>query len=651
MPRVNNKKIAPTTDHPYFSCPGPTRLLIAAALLCGSAAFGVARADNTVLDWNNELLLITQQTSGNLVAGPPDVAQEIAAVGEAMSDAVNGATGSTIASFAYTGGSVANADANVAAATAAYTALMNIFADPVWQNPITSTATGATPLSTNTNLGANNSSNVNLAKNIIIPELQSFFTAQLATQGLSSPSTTCASSSSAACNGYTLGINAAIAVDNATATSPTASGAVASIINGLQANAPAGSGTPGSNPDSGTPGVYVPPANPARPEMFPTWSTVATTGITSGQLTSALATVNGPPAINTPAYAAALLQTECQGASGGFASLPASVQAACTAAGFAQSAAQAQASATAALFWNDPGTTIQPPGHWLQIADSAMLSQGTSLLQSAQLTALEGQAMNDAGIAAWEDKYAYNLWRPVTAIQDCSPGTSTSTGGSGAVGWTSDFTTCDSAWSSLIATPPHPDYLAGHPAFSGAAATVLADFFGNDNISFTSSSDYYCNGGITNVNGANQVISCTLSGTTYYICSATTNPQFDNSDLPVDCVDSSGNVTALTSANCNSVTSDGVNNGSPLICPITETYSRFSDASSGLFGAEYSRVVGGIHTPIAVIDALAVGNGIGQQVAAGAGLPDVLPEPSTLSICAVSLLALTRLRRRRSRQA
>ena len=39
-------------------------------------------------------------------------------------------------------------------------------------------------------------------------------------------------------------------------------------------------------------------------------------------------------------------------------------------------------------------------------------------------------------------------------------------------------------WSSLISTPPHPDYVAGHPAFSGAAATVLASFFGTDNIAF-----------------------------------------------------------------------------------------------------------------------------------------------------------------------
>ena len=628
---------------PRANRPGTARLLIAVAALCGSAGLRSAHADNTVLDWNNEFLLITQQTSGNLVAGPPDVAQEIAAMGEAMSDAVNASTGNTISSFAYTGGAVANANANVAAATAAYTALYNVFTDPVWQTPITSTSIPA--LTTNPNLAANNSSNVTLANNIIIPELQSFFASQLTSMGLTSPGTTCASSSSALCNGYNLGISAATAVDNATATSPTASGAVAAIENGLNANAPVGSGT--------TPGVYVPPSNLLRPEMFPTWgSTVTPTGITSTQFNSALATISGPPALGSQAYATALLQTECQGSSSGFSGLPTNIQSACTAAGFAQTAAQAQASATAALFWNDPGTTIQPPGHWLQITDSALISQGSSLLQSAQLTALEGEAMNDAGIAAWDVKYQDNLWRPVTAISDCGPGGTSA----GTVTWNANFTTCDTSWTSLIATPPHPDYIAGHPAFSGAAATVLADFFGTDNISFTSSSDYYCNSGSNMFNSSNQVIGCavTVGSTTtnYYICSATSSPEFNNSDLPVDCKDNATNaITSLDGAQCNTVTTNGVNNNSPLICPITLSFDSFSSASSGTNGAEFSRVVGGIHTPPAVVDALTVGDAVGAEVAADAGLPDVVPEPSSLSVCALGLLALTRLRRRRVRPA
>jgi hypothetical protein len=575
-----------------------------------------ARAGNVVVDWNNEFLTITQQTSGNVVAGPPEVAREIAQLGAAMSDAVNAATGSTISSFAYTGGPVANADANVAAATAAYTALINIFTDPVWSTPVSQL--------TNNPVFSANTSNTTLANNVILPELRNFFSSELSSLGLTSPGA-CATSASALCNGYNLGIAAAAAVNTSATFSPVASGAVASIVNGLNANMPAGSGTAG---------VYVPPSNPARPEMFPTWGGTTPTGATSAQVTAAESAVTAP-VIGSASYANNLLQTECQGYSGGQSALPANIQAACAAAGFAQTTAQQITYATSALFWNDPGTTIQPPGHWLQIADSAMTGQNTSLLQSAELTALLGEAQNSAGIAAWDLKYQYNLWRPTTAINSCT----------GTASWNSNFTTCDQGWSSLIATPPHPDYVAGHPAFSGAAATVLANFFGTDNVSFSSTSNYYCNGGTNIFDSNNMVIGCKASnGTTYTICPSGQTPDFVNG-LPVDCTDGT-NTYAVTGDNCNTVTSTGVNNGSLLICPITESYTSFSAASQGPLGSEYSRVVGGIHTPAAVQDALTVGVAIGLAVSGNAGLPDVVPEPSSLSLCAVGLLALIRFRRR-----
>ncbi|MDB5399304.1 MAG: superfamily protein [Rhodopila sp.] len=585
MLRSDHIKVMPRAGHLRIP-----RLLIVVTMLCGMAGLRPAHADNTVTDWNNEFLLITQQTSGNLVAGPPDVAREIAQVGQAMSDAVNAASGSTLSSFAYTGGSVANANANVAAATAAYTALTSIFTDPAWQTPISTVTGSATP----------NNSNVNLANNIIIPELRSFLSTQLTSLGLASPGS-CGSSTSSACLGYNLGIAAAKAVDNAPSTNPVTSGAVAAIQHGLLPNAPTGSGT--------TPGVYVPPsATGGRPEMMPTWGGTTPTGITTTQLAAARATVSGPPAINSQAYQQALLQTECQGSSVGLSNLPANIQTACAAAGYQQ---ETNAQANAALFWNDPGTTIQPPGHWLQIADTVMTSQNSSLLQSAQLTALLGEAENDAGIAAWGIKYTQNLWRPVTAIQNCGAGGTAA----GLVTWSTFFTTCDTSWASLIATPPHPDYVAGHPAFSGAAATVLTDFFGTDNIAFSSTSDYYCNGGTAQFDPAtNLLVSCTLNNVVYSVSN------------PADCA----------------VISNGIDsNGSPLICPITETFGSFSDASSGVNGAEFSRVVGGIHTPFSVEDALTIGNAIGADVMLDA------PEPSSLAVCIVALLALTGLRQRR----
>ena len=39
-------------------------------------------------------------------------------------------------------------------------------------------------------------------------------------------------------------------------------------------------------------------------------------------------------------------------------------------------------------------------------------------------------------------------------------------------------------------TPPFPDYVSGHSAFSSAAATVLAMFYGRDDISFETGSDF-----------------------------------------------------------------------------------------------------------------------------------------------------------------
>ena len=588
MPRSVSTHVAPRPARP-----GVARLLATATLLCAATGIGAAHASNMVTDWNSEFLLITQQTSGNLVAGPPEVAREIAQLGAAMSDAVNAATGNTISSFAYsaTGGSAATTNASVAAAYAAYNALNNIFTDQVWTQSIASLSGSGT-----------NTSNLGLGT-LVTGQLSSFLTAQLS--ALCSADATGCSGTATYSNGRAVGIAAAAAVNTSAAFSPITSGAVASIINGLTPQTPVGSGTPG---------VYVPPT--ARPEMFPTWGGTTPTGITSGQLASAIGSISGPPAIGSLAYATALLQTECQGASSGFASLSGATQAKCITAGFGQTNAQANASANAALFWNDPGTTIQPPGHWLQIADTAMISQNSSLLQSAQLTALLGESMNDAGIAAWAIKYTDNLWRPITAIRNCGSGGTAA----GTVTWSSDFTTCDTSWRSLIATPPHPDYVAGHPAFSGAAATVLADFFGTDNITFTSSSNYYCNGGAAAFDSSNLLVSCTLAGTTYMVGVA---------------------------GDCAIIVNGANSNDSPLICPITATFTSFSAASSGPNGSEFSRVVGGIHTSFAVEDALSVGNLIGAMLASNAGLPDVLPEPSSLSICAISLLALTRLRRRR----
>ncbi|HEX2339716.1 MAG TPA: vanadium-dependent haloperoxidase [Vicinamibacterales bacterium] len=115
-------------------------------------------------------------------------------------------------------------------------------------------------------------------------------------------------------------------------------------------------------------------------------------------------------------------------------------------------------------------------GHWNHIAQEVVARTGTSLEESARLFALLNIAMADAAICAWDARYTYNFWRPVSAIRfgdtDGNPATMP-----------------DPSWSSFIVTPPFPDYVPGHSAFSAAAATALALFYGTDDIPFTTGSD------------------------------------------------------------------------------------------------------------------------------------------------------------------
>jgi membrane-associated phospholipid phosphatase len=130
-----------------------------------------------------------------------------------------------------------------------------------------------------------------------------------------------------------------------------------------------------------------------------------------------------------------------------------------------------------AHFWADGAGTETPPGHWNSIAQDVGGQLGNSLQENARLFALLNIAMADAAICAWNAKYAYNFWRPVTAIREGD------TDGN-------DATEADPSWSSFIVTPPFPEYVSGHSTFSGAAATVLAMFFGTDDIAFETGSDF-----------------------------------------------------------------------------------------------------------------------------------------------------------------
>src|SRR6266436_6740249 len=111
---------------------------------------------------------------------------------------------------------------------------------------------------------------------------------------------------------------------------------------------------------------------------------------------------------------------------------------------------------------------------WNEIAENATLAHHTNLETTARLFAVLNLSFADSVIAFYDAKYHYQLWRPITAIREAN-----TAGNPAIVG--------DPAWTPLVATALDPDYPAAHAVISGDAATVLADFFGNqDQIRATS---------------------------------------------------------------------------------------------------------------------------------------------------------------------
>lgn len=115
-----------------------------------------------------------------------------------------------------------------------------------------------------------------------------------------------------------------------------------------------------------------------------------------------------------------------------------------------------------ARFWIATG-----PQNWNPAARQVAIARKATLSENARTFALLNMAGADAFIASWDAKFVYNQWRPVTAIRAAD------TDGNAA-------TIADPAWTPLLATPPFPDYIAGHTTFAGAAEVVLACVFGND---------------------------------------------------------------------------------------------------------------------------------------------------------------------------
>jgi hypothetical protein len=99
------------------------------------------------------------------------------------------------------------------------------------------------------------------------------------------------------------------------------------------------------------------------------------------------------------------------------------------------------------------------------------------LVDTARIFALINFAGEDATIAGFDSKYAYNFWRPYHAVRladtDGNPDTE-----------------ADPTWDSLFIAPRHPEYMSNHAVITTAFMNTLAELLGDEH-TFTLSAPGY----------------------------------------------------------------------------------------------------------------------------------------------------------------
>ena len=114
-----------------------------------------------------------------------------------------------------------------------------------------------------------------------------------------------------------------------------------------------------------------------------------------------------------------------------------------------------------ARFWFLTG-----PRCWIPLVRQALAASTPDLTDRLRAHALVSMAAADAFIAVFDAKYAYNLWRPVTAIRNADQ-----TGNAA--------TPREAAWLPLGDTPMHPEYPCAHCISAAAVAGVLRGLRGD----------------------------------------------------------------------------------------------------------------------------------------------------------------------------
>jgi hypothetical protein len=134
-----------------------------------------------------------------------------------------------------------------------------------------------------------------------------------------------------------------------------------------------------------------------------------------------------------------------------------------------------------AEYWEDPPSSVTPPGHWNVFAQWVSRRDHHSLDEDSKVFMALNNGLLDASITAWDAKRQWNSVRPITAVRWLKQDQLVQAWGGPYQG---TKTILGQNWlpyqRANFVTPSFPEYLSGHSTFSAAAAMLLKSATGSD---------------------------------------------------------------------------------------------------------------------------------------------------------------------------
>lgn len=134
-----------------------------------------------------------------------------------------------------------------------------------------------------------------------------------------------------------------------------------------------------------------------------------------------------------------------------------------------------------AEYWADGPESELPPGHWCLFAGFVSRRDHHTVDDDAKMFFAVSNAMLDASIAVWDAKRVFDSVRPVTAVHYLKRGATIRAWGGPGRGTVEMRGEDWIPYQPLtVVTPPFPEFLSGHSAFSSAGAQILRHVTGSD---------------------------------------------------------------------------------------------------------------------------------------------------------------------------